>query len=218
MGRKVRLLLRTCEVRPTTFGMSMGKSLTLAEATLGESTTAWRDALLVLTGSILTALSARVSVSLPWTPVPVTGQTLAVLACGAVLGWRRGMLAQALYLLEGAAGLPVFAPPSIGVITIAGPTGGYLLSFPLAAGVTGWLAQRGWDRRFWSMFFCMLIGSAVIFAGGLIGLSRLIPAHDLFHAGLLPFVPGDLLKAALAASMFPLVWRLWKGHTSRSSL
>jgi biotin transport system substrate-specific component len=203
---------------PRTLPMTTGRSSTLADVALGRFTEAWRDAALILAGSVLTALSARISIPLPWTPVPVTAQTLAVLLCGAAMGWRRGMLSQVLYLLEGAAGLPVFAPPSVGIITFAGPTGGYLLAFPLAAALTGWLAERGWDRRFWSMFACMLLGSAVIFAGGLLGLSRLVPAHDLLRAGLLPFVSGDLLKAALAAGVFPLLWRLSRDCRADSSL
>lgn len=166
-----------------------------------------RDTLLVFLASVVTALAARIEIPLPWTPVPVTGQTFAVLLSGAVLGARRGFLAQALYLAEGAGGLPVFSGGVAGVAKILGPTGGYLMAFPLAAAITGFLAERGWDRRFVTTYAALLLGSAVIFAGGLLWLSRFVPGDRLAAVGLLPFIPGDLLKSALAAGAFPAVWR-----------
>jgi hypothetical protein len=105
------------------------------------------NAALIAGASAVTALAAQAEIRLPWTPVPVTGQTFAVLLSGAVLGARRAFLAQALYLLEGALGLPVFAGGGAGALHLAGPTGGYLVAFPFAAAATGALAQRGWDRR-----------------------------------------------------------------------
>jgi biotin transport system substrate-specific component len=182
------------------------RTLTLADVALPR-TGLLRDVLLATAASLLTALAARVAVPLPWTPVPVTGQTFAVLLSGAVLGTRRGFLAQSIYLAEGALGLPVFAGGAAGWATFAGPTGGYLAAFPVAAAITGMLAERGWDRRFLTMLGAMLAGSAVIFAAGLVGLSRFVPTLGLFAAGLLPFLPGDLVKAAAAALVFPLVWR-----------
>jgi biotin transport system substrate-specific component len=166
-----------------------------------------RDTLLVFLASVVTALAARIEIPLPWTPGPVTGQTFAVLLSGAVLGARRGFLAQALYLAEGAGGLPVFAGGAAGIAKILGPTGGYLMAFPLAAAITGFLAERGWDRRFVSTYAALLLGSAVIFASGLLWLSRFVPADRLAAVGLLPFIPGDLLKSALAAGAFPAAWR-----------
>jgi biotin transport system substrate-specific component len=139
--------------------------------------------------------------------VPITGQTFAVLLTGAVLGARRAFLAQALYLIEGACGLPVFAGGAAGAAMLAGPTGGYLCAFPFAAALTGALAERGWDRRFVTMFAAMLLGSVVIFGVGLVMLSRFLPASNLLAAGLWPFVPGDLIKSALAALAFPAAWR-----------
>jgi biotin transport system substrate-specific component len=170
---------------------------------------------LVLGASLVTGIAAQVAVPLPWTPVPLTGQTFAVLLTGAVLGARRGFLAQALYLLEGLIGLPVFAGGEAGLLKLMGPTGGYLLAFPFAAAVTGMLTQRGWDRGFFRMLAAMLLGSAVIFAGGLAWLSRFVPDDRLLAAGLLPFLPGDLIKSSLAALAFPAAWS-WIGRRSGS--
>ena len=141
---------------------------------------------------------------------PTPGQTFAVLLTGAALGPRRAFLAQALYLLEGAAGLPVFAAGAAGIAKLMGPTAGYLVAFPFAASLTGALAERGWDRRFFTMMGAMLVGSAVIFGFGLAGLSRFVPGDRLLSAGLFPFIAGDLIKAALAAIAFPAAWR-WMG-------
>src|SRR6266581_9191629 len=112
-----------------------------------------------------------------------------------------------LSLAEGALGLPVFAAGAAGLAQIAGPSGGYLIAFPFAAALTGSLAERGWDRRFATMLAAMLLGSAVIFSLGLIQLSRFMPGSQLLAAGLLPFVPGDLIKVTLAALAFPTAWR-----------
>jgi biotin transport system substrate-specific component len=189
--------------------MSTARSLTLADVAWPRAG-ARSNALLIVGASLLTALAAQLTVRVPWSPVPVTGQTFAVLLSGAVLGARRGFLAQALYLAEGAIGLPVFAGGSAGIATFAGPTSGYLLAFPIAAGVTGTLAQNGWDRHFLSMVGAMLIGSGVVFVLGLTVLAAFLPAQQLLPAGLLPFIPGDLIKAALAALVFPAAWR-WAG-------
>src|SRR5436309_9086430 len=135
-----------------------------------------RDTLLVLAASLVTALAAQVAIPLPWSPVPLTGQTFAVLLSGAVLGARRAFLAQLVYLAEGAFGLPVFAGGALGFAKIVGPTGGYLMAFPFAAALTGALAERGWDRRHLTTFAALLAGSALIFAGGLAWLARFLPA------------------------------------------
>jgi biotin transport system substrate-specific component len=165
------------------------------------------NAFLIVAASLVTALAARLSIPVPWSPVPITGQTFAVALSGAVLGGRRAFAAQALYLLEGTIGLPVFAEARAGFTTLLGPTGGYLLAFPIAAWITGTLAERGWDRRFATMLGAMLLASAVIFAAGLAWLARFLPADRVLAAGLLPFVPGDLIKSALAALAFPAAWR-----------
>jgi len=182
------------------------RTLTLADLALPRSS-ALTNVLLVVGASIVTSLAAQAAIPVPWSPVPITGQTFAVTLSGAVLGMRRGFLAQALYLAEGALGLPVFAGGAAGVAVLLGPTAGYLVAFPIAAALTGALAERGWDRRFATMLAAMLLGSVPIFALGLAVLSRFVPAGGLFAAGLFPFLPGDLIKATLAALAFPAAWR-----------
>lgn len=185
------------------------RSLTLADAALPRAG-ALQNILLVVAASLVTAAAAQLEIRLPWTPVTVTGQTFAVLLAGATLGARRAFLAQALYLLEGACGMPFFAGGAGGLLPLLGPSGGYLCAFPVAAFVTGSFAERAWDRRPFTMFAAMLAGNAVILALGLAQLSRFVPAGGLLAAGVLPFVAGDLLKAALAAGLTPALWK-WTG-------
>jgi biotin transport system substrate-specific component len=187
--------------------MSTVRTLTLADVAVPRAGL-FRNALLVFGASVVTALAARIEIPVPWSPVPLTGQTFAVLLSGAVLGARRAFIAQALYLIEGAMGLPVFAGGAAGIAKLVGPSGGYLMAFPFAAALTGMLAERGWDRRFVTMMAAMLLGSVVIFALGLIQLSRFMPGNQLLAAGLLPFIPGDLVKSALASLAFPFAWRI----------
>jgi biotin transport system substrate-specific component len=193
--------------------MSSVRTLTLADAAL-PGAGVLRDVLLVVGASLLTAAAARIALPLPWSPVPLTGQTFAVLLTGAALGARRAVLAQALYLVEGAMGLPFFAGGLGGPLVLAGPTGGFLLAFPLAAAVTGMCAQHGWDRRFGTLA-AMLLGSAVLFVSGLAGLSRFMPADRLLAAGLLPFLPGEAIKVVAAALVLPAAWRFAHGHPPR---
>lgn len=169
------------------------------------------DAALVLGGSLLTALAARLTIPLPFTPVPITGQTFAVLLVGAALGSRRGALSMALYVLEGALGLPVFAGGTAGLGRLLGPTGGYLVGFIAAAFVTGWLAERGWDRRPLTTALAMLAGNLVIYLFGLPWLAaflggRFLGPKGALALGLLPFIPGDLVKLALATFLLPSAW------------
>jgi len=192
--------------------MSTVRTLTLADAAL-PGVGALRETALIVGASLVTALAARIAIPLPWSPVPLTGQTFAVLLTGAALGARRGLLAQVLYLAEGASGLPVFAGGLGGALVLAGPTGGFLAGFPLAAAVTGLLAERGWDRRFLTMLAAMLLGSAVILLSGCVALARLLPAGQVLPAGLLSFLPGDLMKAVAAALVLPAAWRVVRsGH------
>lgn len=176
---------------------------------------AWgRDAALVLAFSLLTAVAAQVTVPLPL--VPITGQTFAVLLTGALLGPRLGAMAMAAYLLEGLAGLPVFAegrsawsPSNIPLLpTILGPTAGYLFSYPLAAGLVGALAGRGWDRRPATMLAAMLLGSVVIYVGGAGWLAHYIGLHKALLLGVAPFVGGDAVKGLAAAALLPAGWKL----------
>lgn len=166
------------------------------------------DALLVLAGSLLVALSARLTFYLPITPVPVTGQTFAVLLVGAALGSRRGALAMAVYLGQGALGLPVFSGGGCCLPWLLGPTAGYLWSYPLVAWVVGSLAERGWDRRPALAAAAMLVGNALIYVVALPWLSAFVGGANVLEAGLLPFIPGDLLKVVLAALLLPATWAL----------
>jgi biotin transport system substrate-specific component len=166
------------------------------------------DAALIMAGSALVALSARVAIPLPFTPVPVTAQTFAVLLVGAALGSRRGALALAAYLAEGAAGMPVFSGGGCCVAWLAGPTAGYLWSYPLAAFTVGALAERGWDRSPGRAGLAMLAGNALIYVIALPWLAFFVGAGQVLEAGLLPFIPGDLLKVALAAAALPAAWAI----------
>lgn len=183
---------------------------TLAE-TLYPSSGLMHDAISVVVASLFIAVCAQAQIPLPFTPVPLSGGTLGVLYSGALLGSRRGAAAVVLYLLEGSAGLPFFSGGAAGFVHLLGPTGGYLAGFPLGAFATGLLAERGWDRTPGRAFLAMLAGSLPIFALGLLGLSRFVPAGTLLAQGLWPFVPGDLLKSAVSAGLLPLGWKLLGG-------
>lgn len=175
-------------------------SPTLAQVSTRTLGRALRWAAPVAAGSLLLALSARVAVPLPFSPVPITGQTLAVLALAGLLG-RRSAGSVALYLGAGAAGLPVFAARGAG---LAGPTGGYLLGFVAAAWLGGWLTERS-GRSCLRLALALVLAQAAIYACGLLWLSRFVPASRLLVAGLYPFLIGDAYK--LVAAFF-LVWRL----------
>ena len=178
------------------------------------------DVALVIAGSLFVAGMAQLSIRLPFTPVPVTGQTLAVLLVGTSFGWLRGGLALAMYLGEIAVGLPFAAEGEAGLerLMLSTPSGGYLWGFLLAALLMGWLANRGWDRNLPSSAGLMLLGSAVIYLVGLPWL-HVSPAFqgllghepsvgETLSAGLYPFVIGDIIKLLLAAGLLPAAWRL----------
>ena len=162
----------------------------------------------IVAGSLVVAALARLAYVLPFTPVPVTGLTLGVLLVGAALGSRRGPAALALYLAQGAAGLPVFAGGGTGVAWLLGPTAGYLWSAPLAAWVVGRLAEKRWDRTPSTAFLAMLAGNASIYAVALPWLGLFVGPRATVQAGLLPFIVGDLVKAALATALLPAAWRI----------
>lgn len=166
------------------------------------------DVALVLGGSLFIALSAQIVLRLPFSPVPITGQTFSVLLVGALLGSKRGMLSVLAYLAEGAMGLPVFSGGGAGVIWFLGPTGGYLLGFVPAAFATGWLAEHGWDRRAVTTLLLMLAGNVVIYAVGLPFLGYLVGFDRVLPLGLYPFVVGDVAKSLLATFLLPSAWRL----------
>lgn len=166
------------------------------------------DTVAVLAGSALVALTAQLAIPLPFTPVPITAQTFAVLLVGAVLGSRRGALAMAVYLAQGAAGLPVFSGGACCLPWLLGPTAGYLWSYPLAAFIVGALAERGWDRTLPRAGLAMLAGNAVIYLVALPWLALYVGYGQVLAAGLFPFIPGDLVKVALAAAVLPGAWAL----------
>jgi biotin transport system substrate-specific component len=169
-----------------------------------------RDAALIVAGATLTALSAQVAFTVPWTPVPYTLQTGAVLLVGTALGTVRGALSMLLYVLVGAIGLPVFAEASGGASHLIGATGGYLVGFVVAAAVVGRLAEAGWDRTFPRAAGLMLIGTLIVYAIGvpLLAIVAELPPATAVEVGALVFLPSDLAKVALAALLLPLAWRV----------
>ncbi|WP_028802648.1 biotin transporter BioY [Streptomyces sp. 142MFCol3.1] len=168
-----------------------------------------RDAALVIGGAALTGLAAQISVPVPGSPVPVTGQTFAALLVGTALGARRGFLSLAVYALVGMAGVPWFAGGSSGA---GAPSFGYILGMLLASTVVGALARRGADRSVLRMAGTMLLGEAIIYAVGVpyLALATGMSASAAVAAGLTPFLIGDALKAALAMGVLPTAWKLVK--------
>ncbi len=167
-------------------------------------------AALVVGFALLTALAAQVRIPLPFTPVPVTGQTLAVLLAGAALGSRAGAASQGLYILLGLGGLPFFQGGNGGWEYATGPTLGYLIGFVIAAAAVGYLAERKQDRTIATALPAFLAGTAVIYVFGVAGLmvSLQTDLTDALVKGLVPFVIGDLLKVALAGTLLPAAWKL----------
>jgi len=183
---------------------------TLAEALWPTSKVRWRAPLLVVAGSILLALAARLQV--PFWPVPMTMQTFVVLVLAMVYGPRLGVATMLLYLAEGAIGLPVFAgtpEKGIGLAYMVGPTGGYLAGFAVAAILVGTLARRGWDRGLVRAVAAMSVGTIAIFGCGVAWLAfgLGLGVEQALRLGLVPFIPAALLKIALAAVLLPGLWR-----------
>lgn len=166
----------------------------------------------------LTAVAAQISLHLPFTPVPLTLQPMIVLVGSAALGARLGASSQVLYLLLGIAGLPVFAASPIlpqGFGRLLGPTGGYLIAYPFAAFVTGYLAERGFDRRYLTSLIAMFAGLVTLFAGGVTWLAFFatgptspIGLNAALAAGLYPFVVPDLIKVCVASGVLPTLWKV----------
>lgn len=172
--------------------------------------TAVADVLLILFGSLFIAALAQVRI--PLQPVPITGQTLAVLLVGMALGARRGTLAVVAYLAMGAAGFPFFTGAQAGLAYMAGPTGGYLAGFIVAAALVGWLAERGWDRNLGTTLAAMALGNLAIYALGVSWLAALVggftgPSGSI-ALGLVPFLLGDVIKALIAALLLPTAWMM----------
>ncbi len=168
---------------------------------------AWTVALTVV-GALFTAIFAQFVV--PMWPVPITGQTFAVLVAGAALGARIGIASQVLYLIMGALSAPVFADGAAGVEHFVGPTVGYLVGFPIAAGLVGWLAEKRMDRTVTSAVIIFVLGTILIYATGLAGLMAVLDygVAEAFAVGVVPFLIGGAIKAALAAVVIPTAWKL----------
>ncbi len=160
--------------------------------------------------AVLTAAAAQLSFPLPFTPVPFTIQPMIVLIGAAALGSRLGFLSQILYLTLGIAGLPVFAhSPELpqGFARLLGPSGGYLMAYPIAALITGLLAERGLDRRYLTSIGAMFVGLSIVFAGGVAWLWRLVGLDTALAAGLYPFVLVDVIKIVAAGLVLPTAWK-----------
>ena len=169
-----------------------------------------RDAALIVGGALLTAACAQISIPIPGDPVPITGQTFAVLLCGAGLGAVRGTSAMALYWLLGLIGLPFYADASGGVHAAFGATGGYLIGFMLAAFVVGRLAEARLDREPWKALPLFTVGQLIIFAIGVpwLAVNQGIGLEQAIALGFTPFIPGGIIKAIAAAALLPAAWRL----------
>ena len=195
--------------------MAIAPGTTLADH-IGSSRTAsrtsslLRDGLLIVGASLLMVLAARASIYLPFTPVPITLQTLVVMLMGATLGSRRGALAMLLYLIEGASGLPVFAGGGGILYLLLAPSAGYLWSYPFAAFAVGYLCERNLDRRLLTSIFVMLPGTCIIYAIGVtwLGIVAHLNLWQAISAGMLPFLPGDLIKMIIAAILMPAAWQI----------
>lgn len=183
---------------------------TLLRHLAGADGTWMRNLIFAIGGTIALWISAKIQV--PFFPVPMTMQTFAVLVIGMAFGWRLGGATVALYLLEGAVGLPVFAgtpEKGIGLAYMVGPTGGYLAGFVIAATAVGWLAERGWDRKMAPTLIAMVAGTAIIFACGILWLGTVLGwDKPILEFGLIPFLPAAAFKVALAAAVLPAAWRL----------
>jgi len=167
----------------------------------------WLELPLLLSFNLLLVASAYLSINLPFSLVPITGQTFGVLLVAMALGRMRGTAVVLAYLAEGAAGLPVFAGGKAGVAALMGPTGGYLLGFLAAAWIVGLLADRGWDRGYVKSILAMTLGTAVIFLCGLTQLALFVPGETLLPMGLYPFLPGAVIKIAAASLLLPSIWK-----------
>lgn len=187
--------------------MSIARNETLLEVALAPLDVV-RQVGLVIGFSLLTALSAQIVV--PIGPIPITGQTFAVLLTGALLGSRLGAITMIVYLIEGASGLPFFRAGGFGLAHLMGPTGGYLIAFPAAAFITGAFAEHGWDRRFLTAAAAMAIGSLVIMLSGWAWFSLVMKTSPLISVfdTVIKFIPGDIIKIALAAAVLPTGWKL----------
>jgi len=172
------------------------------------------DAIWVIAFSLVTAICAQISVHLPFVPVPITGQTFSVLLSGAVLGWRRSFLSQVMYLAEGAAGFPVFADGGGSAVHLVGPSGGFLLCFPLAAALVGFLVEQGAGRSTWKLAGALVSADVLILLAGSTWLCLLfrIPFTQAWRLGFYPFMIADIAKVVLVGCTLP---RVLRGYEAR---
>jgi biotin transport system substrate-specific component len=198
---------------PATLASGQHPAGTLADLLLprASGTSAFvRATVLVIAGAALTALAAQLAFTVPWTPVPYTGQTAAVLLVGTALGARKGAASMALYVLLGLVGLPVYAGGAHGVERLLGLTGGYLLGFIVASALVGRLAEHAWDRSRIGAALLMALGNLVIYLIGVPVLAVVAPLawSDAIQVGAIVFLPWDAAKIAIAALALPLAWRV----------
>ncbi len=189
--------------------MFQAQHLVLIDALLDRGKSQLHSLGLLFIGTLILTLSAKFKI--PFYPVPMTLQTLVVLLIGVTFGWRLGFATIIFYLAQGLAGFPVFAgtpEKGLGFVYMVGPTGGYLVGFALAAAVTGWMAEHGFDRSLVGTAVAMLCGNIVIYICGLAWLGQFVGySEKLLAFGITPFILGDLAKIALAAVSIPFIWR-----------
>lgn len=170
-----------------------------------------RSLLLIVSGSLLLAALAQIEIILPFTPVPITGQTFGVLLIGAALGSKRGAAAMILYITEGGMGLPFFAGGASGLGTLTGATAGYLAGFVIAAYAVGWLAERGFERSVRTSVIPFLVGTLIIYTCGVAWLSIMLGSFSkAITLGLVPFLIGDAIKLIAASLLLPAAWKFVK--------
>ncbi|MBV6401176.1 MAG: hypothetical protein CNIPEHKO_01473 [Anaerolineales bacterium] len=170
-----------------------------------------RDIFLIVAGSLLIAALAQIEILLPFTPVPITGQTFGVLLIGAALGSKRGAASLILYIIEGGLGLPFFAGGARGLGILTGATAGYLAGFVVAAYVVGLLAERGLERSVRTSIIPFIVGTVIIYLFGVAWLGIFLKSFaQAVEFGLLPFLVGDAIKLTLASLALPAAWRFVK--------
>jgi biotin transport system substrate-specific component len=169
-----------------------------------------RNAVLVVAGVLGIAAAAQIRIPVPFSLVPITGQTFAVMLIAALYGPRRGVATIVTYITSGAMGLPFFAGGAAGLAYLAGPTTGYLAGWIGAAWLIGTLMERGWSQRAWTTALAMWLGSLVIFSCGVLWLSRFVGLQEAVVTGFFPFIPGDFIKIALAMAVLQAGWKLKK--------
>jgi biotin transport system substrate-specific component len=170
------------------------------------------DFVLIAGASVFIAIFAQIAIHVPLSPVPITGQTFAVLLVGLLIGKNRGLLAVMAYLFEGVCGLPVFANATFGPAHLLGPTGGYLIGFLPAVYVTGLIAENNVHEKISMYTVALIVGTVIIFASGLSWLKHYVGADNVLELGFYPFVPGAIFKVFLTIIIIPGLKRILKGH------